>query len=265
MYELPVEPLTQCAFDLAQACQVAVGIVLGFEDWPDFEPLIALFQAAPSPQTYIDAIVASVVLFRFIQHIGPEIHHRIHRESKTSSCEFNPSRYESLSAVDPANFRTWSAGSIFTGWATAYSRAFSAYHPATLTERAKQCVRTSASSSIDAPELARKLGCSVTVLHRQFARSEGDSIRQCRIRGRTCAAFDLLRTTNWKIEVIAAQVGWKSKKDMYAAFRRLLGMTPRQIRALPDDEAAVVRARLAVDRPGTLDLNGDRRIVDVLD
>jgi hypothetical protein len=38
---------------------------------------------------------------------------------------------------------------------------------------------------------------------------------------------------------------WKSKKDLYVVMRHMIGMTPGQIRALGDAEAAAARARLA--------------------
>ena len=58
------------------------------------------------------------------------------------------------------------------------------------------------------------------------------------------AAIERLRDTDWKVETVARQVGWKSKKDLYRALNRFAGLTPAAVRTLPHHEVDAIIARL---------------------
>jgi len=53
---------------------------------------------------------------------------------------------------------------------------------------------------------------------------------------RVARAVPLFRTFA-KVEAIAWEVGYRSKKDFYAALKRWIGLTPTELRALRDDES----------------------------
>ncbi|MEO8071500.1 MAG: helix-turn-helix domain-containing protein, partial [Acidobacteriota bacterium] len=62
---------------------------------------------------------------------------------------------------------------------------------------------------------------------------------------RVTRAVTLLRTTA-KVESVAWDVGYRSKKDLYAALSRWAGSTPSELRALSDDECAWLERELRI-------------------
>src|SRR5262249_1609032 len=93
--------------------------------------------------------------------------------------------------------------------------------------------------------LAKDLGCSVSVLQRQFTRDKGEPVRRFALRCRACKAFDWLRTTDWTVETVAREAGWKSRKNLNLTLWRLAQTTPAQIRTLDESSAATMRNLLS--------------------
>ena len=82
-----------------------------------------------------------------------------------------------------------------------------------------------------ADRLARHVGCSRHFLVRCFRSRYGMSIHSFLTVQRLRAAALLLSDEHAKIEAVSALVGYKSKKNFYAEFRKTIGVTPAQFRS----------------------------------
>jgi AraC-like DNA-binding protein len=82
-----------------------------------------------------------------------------------------------------------------------------------------------------AQRLATQVGCHRTLLARQFRSQYGISIHSFLTAQRLRAAALLLADEHAKVEAVSALVGYRSKKNFYAEFRRSTGVTPGQFRS----------------------------------
>jgi AraC-like DNA-binding protein len=78
--------------------------------------------------------------------------------------------------------------------------------------------------------LSRSIHGSKTRVTEAFRRLYRSSVHEYLTAVRVRKAIDELRTSDDKIEAIAAKVGYRSKKNMYHAIRKLTGLTPGEIR-----------------------------------
>jgi AraC-like DNA-binding protein len=78
--------------------------------------------------------------------------------------------------------------------------------------------------------LSRSVHGSKTRVTEAFRRLYRSSVHEYLTAVRVRKAIDELRQSDDKIEVIAAKVGYRSKKNMYHAIRKLTGLTPGAIR-----------------------------------
>ena len=234
------EPVTPSAFELSDTCQTAVGLILRtpLHAWPDMTSIAKLFEQVPPPGTYRDAFHAAGVLYRFEERAAKEIHRCVHGGTIPGACSFDTARFARFASVDQAHPEQWNAASEFAAWSNAFMCGLAAHHRRSIADRAIERLRARTGMIVKVSELAREVGCSVPVLCRRFRHATGKSVRQYAIKLRVDCAIDLLRTTDWKVEAIANEVGWKSKKDLHCAFARQLGATPASIRRSAAPEVA---------------------------
>jgi AraC-like DNA-binding protein len=114
--------------------------------------------------------------------------------------------------------------------------------------RARRLLETRYVEPWTVDRLARQVGCPHRVLAREFRSEYGTSIHSYLIDQRVSAAMALLAEERSKVEAVSALVGYRSKKNFYAEFRRVTGVTPAQFRSrcvrMPDAKA-LVKARRA--------------------
>jgi AraC family transcriptional regulator, activator of mtrCDE len=79
--------------------------------------------------------------------------------------------------------------------------------------------------------LAKQVGCRHRALARRFRAEYGTSIHSFLTEQRVSAAMALLADERAKVEAVSVLVGYRSKKNFYAEFRRLTGVTPAQFRS----------------------------------
>ena len=78
--------------------------------------------------------------------------------------------------------------------------------------------------------LARQLRCSRAFLQRTFKESTGLTLREYQVELRLREALRLLEESSLKIESIAGEVGYRSKKDLYRVVQARFGCTPLEVR-----------------------------------
>jgi AraC-like DNA-binding protein len=97
--------------------------------------------------------------------------------------------------------------------------------------RARRLLETRYVEPWTVDRLARQVGCPHRVLARDFRSEYGTSIHSFLIEQRVSAAMVLLADERSKVEAVSALVGYRSKKNFYAEFRRVTGVTPAQFRS----------------------------------
>ena len=79
-------------------------------------------------------------------------------------------------------------------------------------------------------KLCRVFRCSRSRLAAAFRSTYARTIHAYLTQRRTEAALNALRHSSTKIEVIAMETGYRSKKDFYRVVKSATGLTPRQVR-----------------------------------
>lgn len=93
-------------------------------------------------------------------------------------------------------------------------------------------IRDNYREKLTAAEIAEHFHLTPAYLGRRFKTEQGISLNQFLHNYRIELAKQLLADTHFKLEYIAAQVGYSDVSNFYLQFKRLLNMTPEQYRKL---------------------------------
>src|SRR5580765_2601661 len=158
-----------------------------------------------------------------------------HREAAGSEC--------ACWTVSPATIRAflnWKEQNsihVFSTWTKEFFDAYDRHHPATASDRLANLLRKQPARPWTMATLARTAGVSTRGLARAFRRSYGETLRAylhlCRMHAMLAAW-----SSNVKIEALALEVGYRSRKDFYRVLRQTMQMTPALLRRLSPDERA---------------------------
>ncbi len=128
-------------------------------------------------------------------------------------------------------------------WTDAFFRAYRTNHPPTISTRAAAMMRMDPSRPWTIGAIARRLGATRRTLSTEFRSRFGvgplDYLHLARI-AQVLVAMD----EPVKIEALALNAGYRSKKDFYRAFRTWTGMTPTAVRGLNTDARRMLKASL---------------------
>lgn len=86
--------------------------------------------------------------------------------------------------------------------------------------------------AVTVQDVCRAVGMSERSLRRHFNRALGITWEEFRLRLRICAAIDELETTDKRVGVIAADVGYSSQAAFAKAFKGVMGVEPSVYRRL---------------------------------
>ena len=210
----------QCTPAIVRACQLASGPLVDAADyWAAIGALSLRLDESPAPSSAADALVAVQVLRRFAARLGVAAHSAMHSAADAAQCLFNVAACAISVDLDPERATAWRPGKEFAAWLNRFRRESERCHGARLSERAKRLIAAEFRKNVTTAALARSLGCSATVLEREFARRWGCTPAEYRTRVRVVHALPALRYPADKVDAIAREVGWKSKKDLYRAVR----------------------------------------------
>jgi AraC-like DNA-binding protein len=128
-------------------------------------------------------------------------------------------------------------------WLDAFWLHLRRHHRPTLGVHVAELLRSEPTRRWRMQELARQVGASPRAIRsdfqRLFRRTPKDYQTLLRI------ADGLRRVNCEKVDGLAMSLGYKSKKDFYAHFKRCTGMTPQQYRRM--DPAAASRIQISLD------------------
>jgi transcriptional regulator GlxA family with amidase domain len=126
-------------------------------------------------------------------------------------------------------------------WATGYADAFLRAHSDTT---AAILAFLDDNVHLTANALAVRAGFSVRTLERRVLQATGFPVATCRTRARVRRAVELLEI-GLKVDSAAEAVGWRSKKDLYHAFRTCVPFLPGDVRKMTREEVQIVVKRLS--------------------
>src|SRR4051812_1801763 len=213
---------------VVQACQVIAGFIEDPTVSLDAPPIAAVFRNVPPPESRLELLAIERQLALFAEQVVVRLHRRVHGHTTGVRCAFSLARYpfEMQSGRSPYGRHLEAA---FEQWLATILSTLRTTRPQGVGARARRCLEERRAIP-KAQDLAREFGCSAELLRRRFAEEAGESLASYRTRARVAVAIRLLTTTKWKVEAIARDVGWLSKKDLYLHLKRATGLTPGQIR-----------------------------------
>jgi AraC-like DNA-binding protein len=219
---------------VAARCQLFVGVVMRPDDMQSIPELASsLVGDLPDAVLPVDDLILTSILLGVARKWGTSLHDHAHGGSSDRRCALDLPRTLML-FVDGS---VLSASMRFVEWARTFSIEFSRWHPVSAGRRAAAIIRERRGERVDTVALARQIGVSPQHLRRDFRRSFGVSLARYQRHAQLLRALEVLCDQPGKIEPIALQAGYASKKSFYDVFKRTLGMTPTQFQQLPQERA----------------------------
>lgn len=192
--------------------------------------LSRLADDTPIPQQHLEYIVVSSLFTRTFVAVSAFLH----SPSGWTTCSCHRVTAEAVMMLltpDPV-----AAHAVFEQWRDQFVQAYERNHLASPAAAAAKLIRGSPARAWGVAELARLLGVEPRQLLRQFAREHGISLRDYVHLMRLKRAFPAIVGGTDKIEAIALESGYRSKKDFYRTVWEWLKATPAQLRRLPAAE-----------------------------
>ena len=117
-------------------------------------------------------------------------------------------------------------------WVDGFCLELSRTHPESLAQRVAALIRAHLESPLRIGEIATEVGAHPSSIRRAVQREYHMSVRAYSCQLRVEYAESLLRAAPPadKIEPVALAVGWRSRKNLYRAVRKIRGCTPGELR-----------------------------------
>jgi AraC-like DNA-binding protein len=154
--------------------------------------------------------------------------------ARDASCSCHAASWEHISIVTRLDDRD--PRTAFRNWAELFATHVAARHPVTPAQEAAALIRAEPGKAWTLDQLASSSGAPHGRLSRQFKKVFGVRPAAYVHLVRVSQAVALFQTPV-KVEAIARSVGYRSKKDFYAALKRWVGLTPAELRELNDKES----------------------------
>jgi AraC-like DNA-binding protein len=216
-------------------CQALVSRVVFMRDVAEIEPLADVLVAAlPDPTSAAEELLLRGLLLELAAKWGDFVHGSAHR-SRTVDCGFLPQ-----GTLSRFWCGTGRAKERLADWSRAFASDFARTHPRSLSQAAARVIHRDYRRRLDADQIARTIGITSARLRRIFLHEVGMDVTEYVRRVRLIHALEQLIGSDAKVEPIAIDVGYRSKKNFYHAFKALTGMTPAEFRQMPTETAQYV-------------------------
>lgn len=226
--------------DVIRACQQIAGQSV-LADREEARARLQSFADSLRPSsTPIEGMLLRSVLLDTAYRCGHALHERLHRERR-GVCPFNP-------ATHLIHF--WSAAgdsavTAFRAWVVSFFAELDRTHPPSAADGVAKLLNHDYTTRWSVRALARRFRVPPTLLSRAFKQEFGLTIHAYQELVRLAMAMEALRGD--KVEAVALQVGYHSKKDFYRAFKHVTGISVTDFRSLTPDRARQVHERAQLE------------------
>jgi AraC-like DNA-binding protein len=215
---------------IVRAQTVAADLITADRDQAD--AILRAFSVSVSvPSAPLDRVVLRSLLLDVAFKSGCTVHARVHAGLEVR-CPFSPSafldRFWLVANEDPRE--------RFDRWRMAFFAELNRTHPPSLGSSVGRLVKRDVRTPWALGELGRRFHATPSRVRRAFHDAFGVSVGEYQRLARLSAAMESLRQD--KLHAVALSVGFKSRKNFYRAFARLLGTTPGAFKRLPDEQAS---------------------------
>ena len=194
---------------------------------PSSTAIAAVLESVRTIQTTMP--LECVLLRGLLLDVALDWSRRIHsafHASVRSDCSFA----EAALAEDLWRDRDKDPIDLFAYWLSGFVPAFKAGHRLDRVEAAAAIIDADCTARIRGPDLAKRVHLGTADFRQLFRFRFGVSVSGYRRQRRVERAIELLRTDQFKVEAVAASVGYRSKKNLYRAIRAVTGRTPNGLR-----------------------------------
>ena len=185
--------------------------------------------AVPQPRTHSEHLAFSSVLVRTATQLCDGLH-EARALGRDCHC-FTVTLRGVQQLMAWPDVRTRNA---FEDWTKTFHDTFTRLHPETVASRARALIRSNPARTWTSAGLARELRTSAGILVRSFRAEYGISVRDYIHVARLYSALPAIMERRYKMDGIAANVGYRSKKDFYRAVRKWCHTTPSRLRTLTE-------------------------------
>jgi AraC-like DNA-binding protein len=198
----------------------------------DFRAFLrALANSLPEAKSPAETLILRSLLFEFAAQAGDTMHNRVHAVGHDKRCSFVP-----VVLLEPLwKYRTVEPVTAFRQWLDTYWAGLNHAHPVSAAGRVAQLLRRDYRRQWDMTTLARQVHVTPSSLTRAFKREYGRSMFEYQRDVRAVEA--LRRVRDMKVEAVALEVGYRSKKNLYALLSRATGISPTAFRELGREAA----------------------------
>lgn len=198
--------------------------------WEELESLAAEFvQAIPEPANAVENWHLHGLLHEVASNWGTLLHRRLHGSGSSANCGFDTAGLLAAFRREPHV----PAKTAFLNWASSFSVACWRAHPASPIQEAARLIQFHVADVWTESALATRVGLAPARLRYGFQREFNMSMADFTRRIRLLESMQMLSSPDTKVESVAKAVGYRSKKNFYVHFERVVGLTPAQYRRLP--------------------------------
>ena len=238
----------QWHFDVITAMQRLANDLFGAPRECVEDAFIRFLEVVPRPDGEGESVALRKELVPFCSRAGHQIHRDQHHGPLKPSCGMRAvTDFESL----------WTTGDkaplfLLRLWLSRFLKALDVNHESGLPVREARVLRRTPNRCTSEDELARKLGCSRSVLLRRFYSRYGLTPKAYHSRVRIRAGVRALRVNSTKVDSVAFRLGYHGTANFYSALDRFTGLTPSAIRCLQESEVEVLFSTVLEINPARL-------------
>lgn len=191
----------------------------------------AFLDRLAQPLTPVERLVQRGMLLEVALQFGHAAHTTYHRQHPDDEPTADVCGFVTAAALEgwPRDL-AHSPAEAFRRWARRFAETFRDAHPFSCAREAEEYLKQHFTSPISASNVAEQLSCPSGFLRRTFKQLTGKSLLEYQSELRLRAALRLLRESDLKMEAIAGEVGYRSKKDLYRVVQAHLACTPLEYR-----------------------------------
>ena len=195
----------------------------------------ALASSLATPPSRAHNLVLAPLLLETAFHIADHAHRGVAAAAACPCRQITPTTIRGF-----LNWREQDASRMFKRWTDEFFQLYDLHHPRTAADRLARLMRQHPDRAWTLASLVKTAGVPPRGLARAFRRQFGVPVRTYLHVCRIDTVLERL-SPEVKIEAIALEVGYRSRKDFYRVLRQLLQTTPALLRRLSHARRSVLR------------------------